>query len=124
LTATFGINDRVNETLGISVELEITPQASDVIKEILSFLICGGSRIVKTLNQTSFYMRRMVRFQVEISASVGGFPVDFVGQCCLFPDDQSFKKAIALSASISIVKWMDGLELLRWLRNSRNRSGS
>jgi hypothetical protein len=31
LHATLGINDRVNETLGITVELEITSQAADFI---------------------------------------------------------------------------------------------
>jgi hypothetical protein len=34
----------------------------------------------------------MVRFEVEISASVGGFPVLFRGQCRLFPDDQTIQK--------------------------------
>jgi hypothetical protein len=31
----------------------------------------------------------MVGIEVEISANVGGFPVDFVGQCYLFPDDEN-----------------------------------
>jgi hypothetical protein len=31
-TATFGINSQVNETLGITVELEITSQAANFIK--------------------------------------------------------------------------------------------
>jgi hypothetical protein len=39
---------------------------------------------VKTLNYTSFHMRGMVRFEVEILASVGGFSVNFSGQCCVF----------------------------------------
>jgi hypothetical protein len=91
-TATLGINDRVNETLGITIELEITSQAADFIKQILSFLAYGGSSIVKTLNQTSFHMLRMVGVEVEISASVGGFPVDFAGQCRLLPDDQNTQK--------------------------------
>jgi hypothetical protein len=39
----------------------------------LSFLAYGGSSIVKTLNQTLFHMWWMVRFEVEISAIVGGF---------------------------------------------------
>jgi hypothetical protein len=34
----------------------------------------------------------MVRVEVEISASVVGFPVDFGGQCHLFPDDQNIHK--------------------------------
>jgi hypothetical protein len=47
---------------------------------------------VKTLNQTSFHMQRMVRFEVEISAGVSGFLVDFGGQCRLSPDDQNIQK--------------------------------
>jgi hypothetical protein len=41
-TATFGINDRVNETLGITVELEITSQAAAFFNQILFFLAYGG----------------------------------------------------------------------------------
>jgi hypothetical protein len=73
MTATLGINDRVNETLRITVELEITSQAADFFNQILLFLAYGGSSIVKTLNQTFFHMQRMVRVEVEILASVGGF---------------------------------------------------
>jgi hypothetical protein len=36
--ATLGINDHVTETLGITVELEITSQAADFFNQILSFL--------------------------------------------------------------------------------------
>jgi hypothetical protein len=60
--------------------------------QILLFLAYGGNSIVKTLNQVSFHMGRMVRFEVEISASVGGFPVDLCGQCCRLPDDQDIQK--------------------------------
>jgi hypothetical protein len=91
MTAALGINDRVNGTLGITVELEITSQVADVFSQILSFLAYGGSSIVKTLNQTSFHMRLMVRVEVGISTSVGGFPIDFSGQCHLFPDDQNIR---------------------------------
>jgi hypothetical protein len=63
-------NNQVNETLGITDELKTMSQATNFIKEILSFLAYGGSSIVKTL--TSFHMQ-MVRSDVEISASVGGF---------------------------------------------------
>jgi hypothetical protein len=48
--------------------------------------------MVEALNQTSFHMWRMVRIDVEISASVDGFSVDFGGQCRLFPDDQNVQK--------------------------------
>jgi hypothetical protein len=49
---------------------------------------------VKTLNQTPFHMRRrrMVRSEVEISASVGGFSVNFGGQCRLVSDDLKIQK--------------------------------
>jgi hypothetical protein len=46
---------------------------------------------VKTLNQTSFHMRRMARVEVEVSASVGRFPVDFGGQCRHFLGNQNIK---------------------------------
>jgi hypothetical protein len=49
-TATLGINDRVNETLGITVELKITFQVAYFIEQILSFFTYGGSSVVKTLN--------------------------------------------------------------------------
>jgi hypothetical protein len=46
---TLGINDRVSETLGITVELVIMPQVTSFIKHTLSFLAHDGSSIVKTL---------------------------------------------------------------------------
>jgi hypothetical protein len=49
-TATLGINDRVNETLGITVELKITSQVINFINQILSFFSYGVSYIVKNLN--------------------------------------------------------------------------
>jgi hypothetical protein len=48
MTATLGINNRVNETLGITVELKIKFQAINLIKQIL-FLVYHGRFIVKTL---------------------------------------------------------------------------
>jgi hypothetical protein len=47
---------------------------------------------VKILNLTSFHMRRMLRFEVEISTNVCGFSLYFGGQCRLFPDDQNIHK--------------------------------
>jgi hypothetical protein len=55
---------------------------------------------MQTLNENSFHMWWMVRFEVEIPASVGGFPVAS-GQCRLFPDDQNIKN------------WTEGFKLLR-----------
>jgi hypothetical protein len=69
-----------------------------------------GSSLVKTLNYTSFHMWRMVRVEVEISASVGGSPVDFGDQCRLYPDDENIQKR-------------NRPKLLRWLRKFCNRSG-
>jgi hypothetical protein len=85
MNATLGINERVNETLGITVELEVTSQTADFFNQILSLLTYGGSFILKI----SFHLRRTVRVEAEISACVGGFSVDFGGQYHLFPDDQN-----------------------------------
>jgi hypothetical protein len=115
-----GINDRVNEAFGITVELEITSQVADFISQILLFLACGGSSIVKTLDQTPFHMRWMVRVEVDVSASAGGFSVDFGDP---FLMTRTSRTAIALSDSISMVNWMDGLKLLRWLRKSCTHDG-
>jgi hypothetical protein len=38
MTAALGINDRVNETLGITVQLELTSQAADFFNQILLLL--------------------------------------------------------------------------------------
>jgi hypothetical protein len=76
----------------ITVELEITPQTPDFLSQILSFLAYGGSSVVKTLNQTSFHIRRMIRVEAEISANVGWVSVSFGGQCRLFPDEQNMQK--------------------------------
>jgi hypothetical protein len=43
MTATLGINDQVNETLGITVELEVMSEAADFIKQIFLFLAYGGN---------------------------------------------------------------------------------
>jgi hypothetical protein len=41
IIATLGINDQVNESLGITVQLEITSQAADFFNQILSFFAYG-----------------------------------------------------------------------------------
>jgi hypothetical protein len=69
--------DRVNETLWTTVGLKITFQATNFIKEIMSFLAYGESSIAKTLNQPTFHMRPMARFEFALSADVGG--LDFGG---------------------------------------------
>jgi hypothetical protein len=109
-TATLGIHDRVNEALGITAELEITSQVTDFFNQILSFLGYGGSSVVKTLDQTSFHMQRMVGVVVVVSASVGWFPVVFGGQCSVSSlMTRTSRKAITLSDSVSMVNWKDGL---------------
>jgi hypothetical protein len=47
---------------------------------------------MKTLNQFSFHMGRMVRFEVEIPASVSGVSVDLCDQCCFFSENQNIEK--------------------------------
>jgi hypothetical protein len=86
------INDRFNETLGTTTELKITSQAADFINQILLLLTYVASSTVKSQNQTSFHMRWMVGVEVEISASVDGFPVDFDGQRHPFSDDDNIQK--------------------------------
>jgi hypothetical protein len=49
-TVTFGFNNRVNESLGIAVELLITSHVTNFIEQILSFLAYGGNSTVKTQN--------------------------------------------------------------------------
>jgi hypothetical protein len=44
-------------------------------------------------------MWQMVMFGVEIPASVGGFAVNYCGQCHPFPDEQNIRKGITLSDS-------------------------
>jgi hypothetical protein len=88
MTATPGIDDRVNKTLGTTVELKITLQVAYFIEQIL-FLAYGGSSIVKTLKLNLFSHVVMVRSEVEISASVGGFSINLSSQCRPFPDDQN-----------------------------------
>jgi hypothetical protein len=51
-TATLGVNDRVNETLGVTIELEISSQAADFFNQILSYLTYGGSSVVVVFLQT------------------------------------------------------------------------
>jgi hypothetical protein len=48
--ATLGIVNRINETLGITVDLKITSQAANFIKQALLFLACGRSSVAKTVN--------------------------------------------------------------------------
>jgi hypothetical protein len=41
-------------------------------------------------------MRRIVRFEAEVSASVGGFSVNYGGQCLSYPDDQNIQENIRI----------------------------
>jgi hypothetical protein len=58
-STTLRISDRGNETLEITVELEIISQAPDFFNQILSFLAYGGSSVMKILDKYSLHMRRM-----------------------------------------------------------------
>jgi hypothetical protein len=121
-TVSFEINNWLNETLRITVELKITFQATNFIKQILPFLAYGGSSIVKILNPTSLHMRRMVRFDVYISVSVCEFSVNFGGQCRPLPDDQNIQNRTRTVWLYFIKKWIEGLKLLRWRRKFCNSS--
>jgi hypothetical protein len=63
----------------------------------------------------------MVRIQDEISASVGGFSVDLSGQYRICLDGQNIQDT--LPGFVSVLNWMEGLKLLRWLRKFCNRFG-
>jgi hypothetical protein len=49
-TAALPVNNWVNETSGITVQLQITSEASNYIIHILEFLAYGGSSFLWTLN--------------------------------------------------------------------------
>ena len=78
-TTALGINDRVSETFGITVQLKIVSQVVNFSGQISSILAYGRGSVMETFYQASFYMRRMVRIEVEVLASVGVFPVDLCG---------------------------------------------
>jgi hypothetical protein len=85
-------SNRVSETLGITGEMKTMSQATNFFNQILSFLAYGASPIVATLELYIFHLQRLVRFEIDVSASAGGFSVDFGGQCHFFPDDQNVQK--------------------------------
>jgi hypothetical protein len=49
-TAALQVNNRVNETSDITIQLKIASEAPNIIIQILAFLQYGGSSFVKTLN--------------------------------------------------------------------------
>jgi hypothetical protein len=63
----------------------------------------------------------MATIEVQVSTSVDVFSADFGGQCHLFPDDQNIHKR-KHTDSVSKANWIEGLKLLRWLRELCNRS--
>jgi hypothetical protein len=75
--------------LGIAVQLKVMSEVVDFLGQILSVLTYGGSSVVETLNQSSFHMGRVVRFEVEIPASMSGFSVDLCDQFFLFSLENS-----------------------------------
>jgi hypothetical protein len=58
-------------------------------------------------------MRWTVRFEVEISANLGGFPVNLVANVVPLLMTRTSRKGIALSELLCIVIWMEGLDVLR-----------
>jgi hypothetical protein len=99
---TLRINNQVNKTMGITIELKITSQVFVLIEQILSFL---ASSVAWILNCFCFDMR-IIKFEVEILAGVGGFPVNFSGQCHPSSDGRTSRKCITLLESTSILNWM------------------
>jgi hypothetical protein len=91
-TAALGVNDRVNETLGIAVQLKVMSEVVDLLGQILSVLAYGGRSVVETLNQSSFHMGRVLRFEYEIPTSMSGIFVYLCDQCCLFSDHHNIQK--------------------------------
>jgi hypothetical protein len=68
-TTALGPDNRVNKTLGIATELKITSQVVYCNQQVSSFLAYGGSFIMKTVNNSSFDMWRVVRIEVKILAN-------------------------------------------------------
>jgi hypothetical protein len=66
-TANLGINNRVNETLGI------TSQAADFFNHILYILAYGGSCIVKTLHQPSSHAADCLQLKLRYRPVWVGF---------------------------------------------------
>jgi hypothetical protein len=56
-------------------------------------------------------MWQMVIIEILIFASVGGFPVDFGGECLFSLMTRANRKNC--TDSVPIVNWMGGLKLLR-----------
>jgi hypothetical protein len=73
MTTILGINDRVNETLGITAELEITSQDAEFFNQILSSLAYDGSCTVNTLNQTIFSCGGWLEFKLRYRPVWVGF---------------------------------------------------
>jgi hypothetical protein len=93
------LRDRIRKSLFSSGDCPTvisTPYAFVCL--ILAFLTYGASSFVKTLNYTSFHLRRIVGIAVEILAGVGEFSVNSGGQC-LLPDAPLFSSLRSLCRS-------------------------
>jgi hypothetical protein len=64
----------------------------------------------------------MVRIEVDVPTSMGGFPVEIDGHCQCFLDDRTSRKE-SQSNYISVVNWMADIKLLRWLKKFCDCSG-
>lgn len=57
----------------MKIQLKIASETTDFSVPILAFFAFGGTSFVKTLNETSFHMQSMVRFEGEILPVWVGF---------------------------------------------------
>jgi hypothetical protein len=108
-------DNRVNKALEITAELKVTSQVV-YLQQVLPVLAYSDSSLKKTMSNYPSDMWWVVRIEINISASVGGFPINLRGQSRPFFITRTSRKEIVPSDSISIVNWMDGLRLLRWVR--------
>jgi hypothetical protein len=100
-TTTLGINDRVNETLGIDVKLEITSQAADFFNQIFSFSAYGGRSIVKTLIEPLFTCGGWLDLKLRYRPVCVDFLYTLMASVVSSLTTRTSRKEIALSDSIS-----------------------
>jgi hypothetical protein len=75
-----GIYNPVNETLGTTIELEITSQATNFIKQILSFLRYGGKSIVQKPSNSESYAPSSEAFRYLLLQNQGNILLCQVSQ--------------------------------------------
>jgi hypothetical protein len=100
----------------------ISSQTTKFNTQNLSLLAYGGRSFVKT-GLNVFSHAAIVVFEVETSMDWIRFPVNLGGSVVSSLMTRISSKGIELSDSVSIVNWMVGLKVLRWLREFCNSSG-